>query len=637
MQTAEKIRIDARLRKVLRKAWMPPPDLTVSEWADKHREIPAEASAEPGKWRTEKVPYLREIMDTFTDPSVNMIVLMFSAQSAKTEALLNCMGHSIHLRPGPMMVIQPTKDMAKAFMKDRFEPTARDTLALRDRMGRKAKRKRKKESTDILGDDRDSIYHKRFPGGQLTVIGANSPSQLASRPIRDIFADEIDRWPLSVGKSGQSEGDPFSLAQKRQTTFWNRKTVVVSTPTVKGISRIESLFELGDRRRYWVPCVKCGGMQTLVWSNVQWPKDQPELARYRCAHCEHLLDDRDIKRMVKAGTWVADSPERSSGKVRSYHLNAIYSPWVSLMELALEFLTAKHGGPDTLRTFVNTVLAETFDPTEAESVDFNILRAREEDYPAIVPKEVLYLTGAVDVQKDRMELQVMGHGREFQKWFIGLPDPSGGEKLLAPIVIWGAPAHESTWRDLDRWIQRGFPHEAGKLMPLSLTLVDASDGNTADFVMRYTKARQGHRVFACRGSSSPGAPLVNKKPTESGSMNAKVFTIGTDVAKDMIFDSLRLAPTPGPGHIHFPKSLSEEFYRQLTGEQAIIKIRQGVKYRKWVKARERNEVLDLTVYNFGAGALVDVQDPQAVMDAINRGVGIPGQSQRPRYLSRGIE
>ena len=628
--------IDPRLRKVLRRAWFPPPNLTVSEWSDRYREIPAEASAEPGKWRTDKVPYLREIMDAYTDPSVNMIVMMFSAQSAKTEAIMNCMGYSIHLRPGPMMVIQPTKDMAKAFMKDRFEPTSRDTLVLKERMGKKGKKKRKRNDDGIM-DDRDSIYHKRFSGGQLTVIGANSPSQLASRPIRDIFADEIDRWPLSVGKSGQSEGDPFSLAQKRQTTFWNRKTVVVSTPTVKGISRIESLYQLGDMRRYWVPCIHCGALQTLKWSQVEWPKDQPEMSRYHCEHCDQLLDDRDIKRMVKAGTWVADFPERTAGKIRSYHLNAIYSPWVSLSELATEFLTAKHNGPDSLRTFINTALAETFDSTQAESVDFNILRAREEQYAEIVPRGCLYLTAAVDVQKDRLELLIMGHGMEHQKWVIGLPDPSGGDKLIAPIVVWGSPMHDSTWRDLDRWLQKGYPHESGKLMPISLTLVDSGDGNTSEFVFRYTKVRQGHRVFACRGSNSAGSPLIGKKPTESGSLNAKVFTIGTDSAKDMVFDSLRMVSTPGPGYIHLPQSLSEEFYRQLTGEQAIIKIRQGVKFRKWVKSRERNEVLDLVVYNFGAGALVDIQDPTAVMDAINRGVGIPGSSNRPRYLSRGLE
>ncbi len=628
--------IDPRLRRVLRRAWAPPPHLTVSEWSDKHRQIPPEASAEPGQWHTDKVPYLREIMDAYNDPSIQMIGMMFSAQSAKTEDIINCLGYAIHMRPGPMMVIQPTKDMAKAFMKDRFEPTCRDTLILRERLGRRGKKRRKRNS-DSLGDDRDSIYHKRFPGGQLTVIGANSPSQLASRPIRDIFADEIDRWPLSVGKSGQSEGDPFSLAQKRQTTFWNRKTVVVSTPTVKGISRIESLFELGDMRRYWVPCPKCGTLQTLSWAGVKWPKDQPEAARYQCAHCEDMLDDRDIKRMVKAGTWIADAPERSSGKIRTYHLNAIYSPWVSLAELALEFLTAKHGGPDTLRTFINTALAETYDPTESESVDYNILRAREEVYPAILPKGVLFLTAAVDVQQDRLEMQLMGHGVEFQKWIIGLPDPSGGEHLLAPVTIWGSPVHNTTWQQLDRWLQRGYPHEVGKLMPISLALIDSGDGNTADFVLRYTKARQGHRIFSCRGSSGPNAPLVGPKPVETGSVNAKVFVIGTDVAKDMIFDSLRKCTVPGPGYIHFPQSLTEEFYRQLTGESIVMKIRQGVKYRKWVKNRPRNEVLDLCVYNFGAGAIVSVQDPQEVMAAINRGVGIPGQATKPKYLSRGIE
>jgi phage terminase large subunit GpA-like protein len=196
--------------------------------------------------------------------------------------------------------------------------------------------------------------------------------------------------------------------------------------------------------------------------------------------------------------------------------------------------------------------------------------------------------------------------------------------------------HDSTWKDLDKWLVRGFPHGSGKLMPLSLTLVDSGDGNMAEFVLRYTKARQGHRVFACRGASTPGSPLVGKQPTEVGNSRAKVFLIGTENAKDMIFDSLKLATVPGPGYIHFPKELSEEFYRQLTGEKAVVKLRSGVKYRKWVKSRERNEVLDLVVYNFGAGALIDLQDPKAVLDAINRGVGIPGGPTKARYRSRGV-
>jgi phage terminase large subunit GpA-like protein len=195
--------------------------------------------------------------------------------------------------------------------------------------------------------------------------------------------------------------------------------------------------------------------------------------------------------------------------------------------------------------------------------------------------------------------------------------------------------HETTWKDLDRWLVRGYPHGSGKLMPISLTLVDSGDGNTAEFVLKYTKARQAHRVFACRGSSTPSSSLVGKTPTETGNTRAKVFIVGTEVAKDMVYDALRLVNVPGPGYIHFPQTLTEEFYRQLTGEKAVVKIRQGVKYRKWVK--ERNEVLDLVVYNFAAGAVVDIQNPQEVMEAIQRGVGIPTGLKQARYRSRGIQ
>lgn len=609
-----------RIHRRWRDAWRPPPDLTVSQWADRYRMLPPESSAEPGRWRNAKTPYLRQIMDDYNDPRVKRIVLMFSAQMAKTEALMNMMGFGIHYRPGPMLVLQPTTDMAKAFVKDRLSPTIRDTEPLRHRVRDNGKG----------NDEEETIQHKKFVGGHLTTIGANSPSQLASRPIRDVFADEIDRWPLTVGKSGKVEGDPFKLVEKRQTTFWNRKTVITSTPTVKGISRIEMLFEQGDMNRYHVPCPHCGALQVLKWAQVKWPDGKPELAYYECEHCGDIIRDSHRAMMLRAGQWIPDHPERGV-RIRSYHINELSSPWRGFGAIAMDFIEAKHGGPETLRVFVNTVLGESWDHTMTEGTDPTGLQARAEPYAAVVPLNAAFLTAAVDVQHDRLELQIMGHGVGKERWFIAPPNSEGDPH--APVVIHGSPKLESTWKLLDRWLFATYPHECGKAMRISLTLVDSSDGTTQEEVLRYTKPREKYRVFACKGLSKE-APLVTKAST-SNVVGAKVFPIGTWTAKDHIMDSLNKVKEPGPGFFHFPLGLDSEFYEQLTSEKAIIKIRQGVKARVWTKRRERNEVLDLTVYNIAAAAVLDIKDVGEMHAAILRDAPLTAR-KRVRQVSKGV-
>lgn len=616
-KTLDRRTAESKLKSRWREGWTPAPDITVSQWADKHRMLPPESTATPGRWRNEKTPFLTQIMDDYNDTRVKRIVLMFSAQMAKTEGLINMAGYAVHYHPGPMLMLQPTGDMAKAFVKDRLNPTFRDTEPLRERI---------REGSD--GED-ETIQHKKFTGGHLTIIGANSPSQLASRPIRDVFADEIDRWPLSVGKNGQVEGDPFLLVEKRQTTFWNRKTVITSTPTVKGLSRIEALFEGGDMNRRYVPCPHCGALQTLKWANVKWPEDKPELAYYECEHCAEVIRDSHRFRMLQSAVWIPDHPERGM-RVRSYHINELYSPWRGFAAIAMDFLEAKRGGPDTLRVFVNTVLGETWDHAAGVSIDPDALQNRAEAYAAVLPRGIAYLTAAVDVQHDRLEMQIMGHGANDERWFIAPPNAEGNPH--APIVIWGAPIVDSTWRLLDKWLFASYPHECGKLLRISLALVDSSDGTTQDHVLRYTKARAAQRVFACKGLSKE-APITSR-PTESNNFNAKVFNIGTWMAKDKIADCLRKVVEPGPGYMHFPIGLEAEFYKQLTAEKAIIKMRQGIKTRVWTKTRERNEVLDLTVYNIAAAGILDIKDVPAMLAAIERDA--PQVRRKRRTLSKGV-
>lgn len=597
-----------RLGKKIAKAWAPPEDLSVSEWADAYRKLPSESAATPGQWRTSKVPYMRAIMDAYNDDEVRRIIMMFSAQMAKTEGLLNMAGYAMDKRPGPMMLMQPTTDMAKAFVKDRLDPTIRDTECLRDKV-------RSATKSELEGTSRkETLLHKSFPGGHLTMIGGNSPAQLASRPVRDLFVDEIDRIPLSVGKMGQVEGDPFMLAEKRQTTFWNRKTVVCSTPTVKDISRIESLYNESTMEKYWVPCPHCGAIQVLVFANMHWPEGRPELAWYECAHCEERILDRHKKMMLDCGVWIAEHPERAVN--RGFHINELYSPWRGFGDIAMAFLEAKRMGRDTLRVFMNTVLGETWDSTDGKQLDPTGIQAREELYAAEVPMDGIILTAAVDVQADRLELMFMAHGIDNEKWIIPTANSEGN--LGCPAVIWGPPNKESTWRMLDAHLFRQFNHESGKKLRVSIVLVDASDGNNSDYVYRYTKSRAGNRVFACKGSSNPGAPL-STRPTDGNQYRAKLFSLGVNSAKDMIADSLENVQSPGPGYIHTHLGMGEEFYRQMTGEKAIIKHKAGVKYRIWTKTRERNEVLDLTVYNYCAFTILDVKDLRKILAEMQTG------------------
>ena len=346
--------------------WAPPPTLTVSEWADEYRMLPKEASSEPGRWRTDRAPYQRGIMDAVNDPTIREIVAMTSAQVGKTEILLNVIGYFISQDPSSILVLQPTLDMAEAFSKDRLATMARDTPALSGKIAEPRAR-----------DSGNTLLHKKFPGGQITMAGANSPASLAMRPIRIVLCDEVDRYPVSAG----SEGDPVNLAKKRANNFWNRRVVLTSTPTIKGLSRIESAYLASDQRRYHVPCPHCGEYQTLQWSGVKWDDGHPETARYNCKHCGERIDGSEKVGMLMRGRWVAEKPFTG---IAGFHLNELYSPWRTWAEVARDFLEAKHAGTEQLKTWVNTSLGESWEEA-GDSIEDIALIARLEDYPDRLP------------------------------------------------------------------------------------------------------------------------------------------------------------------------------------------------------------------------------------------------------------
>ena len=544
--------------------------MTISEWADKYRMLSSESSSEAGKWRTDRAEYQREIMDTFSRGDIHTVILMSSSQIGKTELLLNILGFFMHYEPAPILALQPTLDMAQTFSKDRLMPMIRDT----------------KELSSALPDFKsrasgNTILHKQFAGGHITMAGANSPASLASRPIRVVLADEVDRYPASAG----AEGDPLNLAFKRTTTFWDKKRMVVSTPTIKGESRIEMAYEQSDKRKFYAPCHACNHYQVLKWSNVTWEDNKPQSAKYVCDKCGVMWDDIQRWNAVSKGEWRAQLPTNG---IAGFWLNEIYSPWVKLEDMVKNFLEAKKS-PHTLKTFINTSLGETWEDDQGAGLEHDVLYARREIYEHI-PNKALVLTCGVDVQDDRLEGEVKAWGDGEESWGV------------KPFVIYGRPSLPKVWQDLDDIILSSYKREDGLQMRVLCTCIDSGGHFTQD-VYKYCKAREANRVFAIKGSSIAGKPVVSR-PSTSNKQKIKLFSIGVDTAKELIYSRLQIEEF-GNGYMHFNKEFDEEYFKQLTAEKIKTTYHKGFAKREWVKTRARNEAIDYTVYNLAALALLN--------------------------------
>jgi phage terminase large subunit GpA-like protein len=549
--------------------------LTVSQWADEHRMLSSEASAEPGQWRTARVPYMRAIMDALSpsDPT-ERIVVMKGAQLAGTEAILNALGYLIHLAPGPALLVQPTVEIAQRFSKQRLTPMIDATPALRERV--KEARSR---------DSGNTILVKQFPGGIVIITGANSAAGLRSMPIRYLECDEVDEYPGDV----EGQGEPISLAEKRTSTFSNRKVLLVSTPTLKGLSRIEAEFTNSDQRRYSICCPFCGHWDWIRWPQIRWEEGHPQTAHLICVQCQGVIEERRKSELLASGQWRATA--KGDGHTAGFHLSGLYSPlgWVSWERIVREFLkadaAAKRGDFTLLKTWVNTRLGETWEE-RGETVEPDTLLARAERYPAEVPTGVGVLVASVDVQGDRLEAQVMGFGAGEESW------------LIAWQQFPGDPASDRLWWELDRFLNQTFTHESGQSIAITCATVD-SGGHHTEQVYRFCKTRLARRVFAIRGGSERGRPVVDR-PTQNNRYRTPLFTLCVDTAKETIGARLKIK-TPGPGYMHLPGWVDTEYVEQLTAEKKIHKYVKGKgSVPEWVKTRERNEALDLTVYSLAA-------------------------------------
>lgn len=560
-------------RKIL-KSWAPPPVLSISKWADKYRYLSPEASAEPGKWNTSRAEFQRGIMDTVTDPEIETVVIMSSAQIGKTEIIANIVGYFISQDPAPILMVMPTLDMAQTWSKDRFSTMVRDTEMLSDKI-----RSPKTRDSD------NTILHKVFPGGHITVSGANSAASLSSRPIRIILLDEIDKYPPSAG----TEGDPVSLAIKRSATFWNRMIIMTSTPSIKGVSRIEAAWNESDQRRYFVPCPKCKKKQNLIWGCVVWENRDPATAMYECEYCKFKWSDAKRWAAIRLGEWQT-TKEAKFKNIAGFHINEIYSPWKTLEEMVTDFYKSKEN-PERLKVFLNASLGKPWE-AEGDKVDYEILFGRREKYSAQVPEGGLVLTAGVDVQDDRLEVEVKAWGKGEESWGVDY------------IILHGDPGHEILWNDLDSRLDAKYQHESGINLKISCTCVDTG-GHFTNEAYSFCKGKEVRRIFAIKGANAIGNPIISR-PSIRNRAKVKLFSIGTDTAKQTLYSRLKIDES-GPGYMHFPidKNHTEEYFKQLTAEIATTKYSRGFPHRVWIKTRPRNEVLDATIYSMAALAILN--------------------------------
>lgn len=553
--------------------------LTVSEWANRYRYLSRESSAKSGKYRTSATPYVAELMDSACEDTVQSVCAMFAAQTGKTESLNNISGFFIHADPAPILMVQPTIELAESWSKEKLTPMVRDTPAL----SRLVKDPRSRDSGN-------TILFKQYPGGNIAIVGANAPAGLAGRPRRVVLLDEVDRFPASAG----TEGDPCALAIRRTESFYNSVIVLTSTPTTKGISRIEKEFDQTDKRFWFCPCPACGEWQTLKWVNVAWPEGKPEEAFLKCEKCPAMLDDAARVKMIKAGEWRATAP--FNGK-RGYHLNGIYSPFKHkrgyknrLHQMAAQFLEAKHGGEETLKTWVNTFLAETWESAGA-TINPDDIGARREDYATEVPAGVLVLTWAADVQGDRIEAEIVGWGEGEECWgirrgyFVGDPNTS-------PHV----------WQQLRDFAETELTHPLyGKIKP-TIGVVDSGFATQAAY--QFVRKMMPARVYAVKGAKNRLKHPV-ETPRRGGRSSA--LLVDTQEFKSIIYSRLK-NDKPGPRYYHFPKSYDDEFFAQLTAEKVVTKHAKGIASQSWENTRSnrRNEALDIRVYLHAALHILNV-------------------------------
>ncbi len=582
------------------KAAAPPPDVDIVGWAESRRVL-GHSSRLGGPYRVIRTPFWREPMEALSPRSgVQTVVIMKAAQMGATEFSLNALGYYLDLAPAAILAVQPSLQMAARFSSQRLS----EMLELSpDLAGLTATPRGGRLPASVL-------FKKTTSGACLILTGANSPASLRALPARIVLLDEVDAYPGDVG----GEGDPVDLAIQRAESYGSSKRIlIISTPTEKGLSRIDSLYQATDRRRYFVPCPRCAEGIVLEFAALRL---EHGVALYRCPLCERDIQERDKLAMLEAGEWQPTSV--CDPDTRGYHISQLYSPWTAWRDL-LRRAAAAEGVPEKLKVFTNCALGECWSPPALEVPEAEVLMARAEPYPeGVVPAGAALLTAGVDVQADRLEMEIVAWGKDLESWSV------------AYYVINGDITEPDPWQRLDELLTRSVAHVSG--MPLTIQAACIDAGFMPAEVTAFTRHRHGRRIFATKGLSSAwGRAIWPRKASWDRNKHA-VYAVSADEAKAFTANRLR-TDSPGPGYLHFPLTRARDWYEQLVVEKLIIAKGQ----RKWVNpTRARNEATDCRALAVAAlhSRLLAGVDLNHWCEAFERMLEPPKPSGRPLGLPK---
>ena len=597
----------------------PPRRLRLSDYANSTFQLSSDYSARSGQFDTNFAPFQRGMLDAITDPEVNEVVFMTSSQVGKSVILMIALAYYMDIDPAPILLVFPTERLGKDFSKDRISAMIRDNPSL-DALFTSSKR-----------NPDNTVLHKRYPGGSLAIVSAQSPTDLSSRPIRIVLMDEVDRMPLNVGDGGIQEGDPVTLAAKRSLTFWNSKLVLTSTPTVKGLSRIEKSYIGSDQRVYLVPCPYCKHKQELRWEQVEWTKEEgehkPETAVYVCEECKERIPHELKRSMLAKGEWYAQNPDSN---VAGFHVSELYSPWRTWGQVAEAFLEAKTKGIDVIRAWENTSLGRTYEE-EALEVDDSMLLSRREAYPGDkLPKDALLVTAGLDTQDGWISILINAWGMNEENW------------IVERIEVRGEPTESYVWDLVTEELQRTYETEDGRTLRIEQACIDSA-GHYTQAVYQYVKSVERHiPIVAVVGRAGNDRHIISapsQKRSGKDRRGVKLYIVGVDGAKTLLYNRLSIKEH-GTGYIHLPihESINEQFCRELTAEKRVRKFSKGRPYFQWVSLQARNEALDCWVYSYAAlllrrpnwTKLVQSVKPKEEQAKVNRAIEEHRQRVRPR-------
>lgn len=548
-------------RRALR-SLVPPPRLRLSEWIETHMRLPEGVSALPG--RVTLWPYQREIADAISDPELERVTLVKPVRVGFTTLLTGALASYVANEPSPILALLPTEADARDYVVSDLEPIFEATPALRGLLSAEA---------DETG--RNTLLSRRFAGGSLKIVAAKSPRNLRRHNVRVLLIDEADAMEPGA------EGSPITLAERRTLSFANRKIIVGSTPTIEETSNVLRSYARSDQRVYEVACPECGHWHEITWADIQWPEGEPERAHYVCPECGCVVEERHKAAMVESGRWRATAPHVRGHA--GFRLNALVSTLANASwgKLAQEFVEAKKS-PDTLQVFVNTILAQGWREA-AEEIDEAALAARAEPFGLdAIPPEVLVMTAGVDVQRDRLEVVFLGWSRD--EVFV-----------LGQSVIYGDPAADDVWSELDDALRTVWKHPKGGILRVDAAGVDAGDGETMDRVIGYTRARMARRIYALKGATG-NRPSIRASDTKG----AKLFIVGVDGLKGQLASRLTRGRT-----VRFSDRLEGRFYEELASERLIMRYVRGAPVRLWERIPGRRaESLDCVIYGMAVRNLV---------------------------------